>query len=87
MAKGTGNITIMKDDDSIFEQINVTSANVTVSGVEVTINPSVDFESGTGYYILIDANALTDDNDNSFIGISNKETWDFTTWDLSLPQL
>jgi len=80
MAKGTGNITIKRySDDSIFEQIDVTSANVTISGAEVTINPSVDFDSGTGYYVLIDATALADDDGNSYAGISNKDTWDFTT--------
>jgi hypothetical protein len=47
MAKGTGNITIMKDDDSIFEQIDMTSANVTISGAEVTINPTENFENDT----------------------------------------
>jgi hypothetical protein len=80
MTKGTGNITIKKySDDSIFETIDVNSANVTISGNEVTIDPSGIFEDNTGYYVNIDATALTDNNGNGYAGISNKDTWNFTT--------
>lgn len=80
MAKGTGNITIKRySDNSTFEIINVTSANVTISGNEVTIDPSGIFEDNTGYYVIIDATALTDDSGNGYAGISNKDTWNFTT--------
>jgi hypothetical protein len=80
MVKGTGNITIKRyADDSVFEIIAVDSANVTVSANTVMINPSIDFESATRYYIFIDATALIDDAGNGFVGISNKDIWDFTT--------
>jgi hypothetical protein len=80
MVKGTGNITIMRySDATVFETIDVTSVNVTISGTVVTIDPSGTFDSGTGYYVLIDATALADDNGNGYAGISNKETWNFTT--------
>jgi hypothetical protein len=80
MVKGTGNITIMRySDNTVFETIDVTSANVTISGTVVTIDPSGTFDSGIGYYVLIDATALADDDGNGYAGISNKETWNFTT--------
>jgi hypothetical protein len=80
MVKGTGNITIKKySDGSIFEIIDVTSANVTILGTVITIDPAGTFDSGTGYYVLIDATAFTDDAGNSYDGIANKETWNFTT--------
>jgi hypothetical protein len=80
MAKGTGNITIMRDDDFLFEQIDVNSENVTISEAQVIINPSIDFATDTGYYVLIDATALTDDDLNSYAGISDKDIWNFTTY-------
>jgi hypothetical protein len=80
MAKGTGNITIKKySDNSTFEIIDVASANVTISGTEVTIDPSGTLEDDTGYYVVIDEGALTDDAGNSFAGIANRDTWNFTT--------
>jgi hypothetical protein len=80
MVKGTGNITIKRySDNSTFEIIAVTSSNVTISGTNVTIDPSDIFEDNTGYYIVIDEGALADDVGNSFEGIANKDTWNFTT--------
>ena len=79
MVKGTGNITIMRDDDFLFEQIDVNSENVTISEAQVIINPSIDFATDTGYYVLIDATAFTDNVGNSYAGISNKDIWNFTT--------
>jgi len=63
-------------DDSTFETIAV--ADVAISGTEVTIDPTGTFASETEYYVLIDATALDDDAGNSYAGISNKDTWNFT---------
>jgi hypothetical protein len=80
MVKGTGNITIKRyANDSIFETINVTSGQVTISGNEVTVDPAGTFEEDTGYYVLIDEGALTDDEGNDYAGIDDKNTWNFTT--------
>ena len=80
MIRGTGNITIKKySDNSTVEIIDVASANVTISDATVTIDPAGNFKNGTGYYVLIDATALDDDAGNSWDGIANKETWNFTS--------
>jgi hypothetical protein len=77
----TGNITIYKvSDDSVFEQIPVTADNITGSGTaSITINATSTFDYETEYYIKIDATAFDDANGNSFAGISNATTWNFTT--------
>ncbi|MFA6410089.1 MAG: Ig-like domain-containing protein [Candidatus Buchananbacteria bacterium] len=78
---GSGNITIKKtSDNSVFEAIDVTSGSVTGSGTSsITINPASDFSYETGYYIQIDAAAFDDVNGNSYAGISDTTTWNFTT--------
>ncbi len=77
----TGNIVIKKtSDNSTFETIAVTSSNVTGSGTDtITINPTGAFNQSTDYYIQIDATAFDDATGNSFAGISDATTWNFTT--------
>ena len=80
MTTGTGNINIkLSSDDSTFETIDVTTSLVTVSGNQVTINPSGDFANETDYYVLIDDTTLDDDAGNNYNGISSNSTWNFTT--------
>ena len=81
VAKGTGNISIYDSGDSLFEAIDVTSGQVTVSGTTVTINPTNTLADLTGYYVQIDATAIDDTSGNSFAGISDTTTWSFTTAD------
>ncbi|HIG56563.1 MAG TPA: hypothetical protein EYQ18_21795, partial [Candidatus Handelsmanbacteria bacterium] len=83
VVKGSsGNITIKKySDDSTIETIAATSSNVSAAGnpfVTITLS-TLDF--GTRYYVFIDANALENGSAEGFTGISNKDTWDFTTKD------
>ena len=83
VVKGSsGNITIKKySDDSTVETIAVTSGSVTAAGSAfVTITLST-LGFGTRYYVFIDANALENGSAEGFAGISNKDTWDFTTKD------
>ncbi|MGL4503498.1 MAG: Ig-like domain-containing protein, partial [Planktothrix sp.] len=69
--KGTGNIVIRKvSDNSIAETIDVTSANVTVTGSTVTINPTNDLVDGIDYYVEIAAGAIRDLAGNNFAGIT-----------------
>lgn len=44
----------------------------------ITINPP-DLAFGTGYYIQIDAGAFKDSAGNSYAGIADNTTWNFTT--------
>ena len=78
--KGAGNITIAESDgDAVVETIDVASANVTISGSDVMIDPSGALAAGTGYYVQIASGAIRDLADNDFAGISDKATWSFAT--------
>jgi large repetitive protein len=82
VAKGTnGNIVIQQTAGGTFETIAVTSTAVTVSGTNVTINPTGNLAGTTGYYIEIDSGAITDvaAASNAFAGIIGNGTWAFTT--------
>lgn len=58
---GSGNIVIYRaGDDAVVETIDVTSGQVTIDGNTVTIDPSVELEPGTEYYVQVDAGALRD---------------------------
>ena len=77
----SGNITIKKtSDNSTVETIDVTGGQVTGSGTsQITITPSSDFDSGTEYYVLIDASAFDDVDSGSYAGISSTTALSFTT--------
>ncbi|MGE0089234.1 MAG: Ig-like domain-containing protein [Bacteroidales bacterium] len=84
VAKGTGNITIMNAETSLpYDVIDV--ASVSVTGSVVTINPSIDFESETNYYVLIDNNAIKDLAGNYYAGISANNIWAFKSKDVITP--
>jgi hypothetical protein len=73
-------------DGSIFETIDVTSGLVTGTGTAtITINPSSDFAHEAAYYINIDATAFDDASSNSYAGISDATTWNFTADDQTAP--
>ena len=77
----SGNVYIKKtSDNSIVQTIDITTAAVTVAGAVVTIDPA-DLESGTEYYVTIDANAFKDTATvpNNYEGLSSNTAWSFTT--------
>ena len=79
--KGTGNITLKKSaDNSTVETFDVaTSPRITVSGATLTIDPTGTLVLATGYYVQIDPAAIQDLSGNSFAGIADSTTWNFTT--------
>ena len=81
VATGTGNISIVRTSDDVAQVIDVTSAAVTVSGSQVTVNPGTDLDLNTAYHVLIDATAIVDtaDTPNAFAGISTNTVLNFTT--------
>ncbi len=86
----TGNITIYKSsDDSVVEAIDVTGGLVTGTGTTtITINPTSNLLGGpTDYYVQIDATAFDDTSGNSFAGILDETTWNFTTIDVTAPTI
>ena len=76
----SGNITIKKSaDDSTVETIAVTDSKITGTGTtQITINPAVTLTSSTEYYLNIDASAFDDASGNSYAGISDATTINFT---------
>ena len=82
-----GNILIKKvSDDSLVETIDVSSGLISGSGTNsITINPSVNLEEGTQYYIIVPNTAFKDGSDNFFDGILENTIWVFTTSDDTAP--
>ncbi len=78
----TGNIVIKKtSDNSTVETIAVTDgAKVTGSGTStITINPTVTLGALVGYYVQIAATAFDDHSGNSYAGLADTTSWNFTT--------
>ncbi len=55
------------------------TSRVTISGSQVTVNPTSTLNSGSTYYVLIDSGAFRDTTGNLFTGISSASTWQFST--------
>ena len=77
---GTGNIVLHKaSDDSVVETFDVTSDVSGSESTEITINPSADLEKEVDYYVKIASTAIVDLSNNSYAGISDTTTLNFTT--------
>jgi uncharacterized repeat protein (TIGR02059 family) len=77
---GTGNIKIVSLNGTDNRTISITDASqVTVSGNTVTINPTTDLASGLDYSIQMAAGVVKDTSGNSFAGIIDATTLNFTT--------
>jgi methionine-rich copper-binding protein CopC len=85
----SGNIIIYKtSDDSEVESIPIGNAKVSGSGsTEITINPATTLDSFTSYYVKIEATAFDDSSSNSYVGITDTTTLNFTTADVEAPTL
>ncbi|MCX6872724.1 MAG: DUF2341 domain-containing protein [Verrucomicrobia bacterium] len=82
IAIGTGNITIKNLTDGINTPIAVTdTTQVSISGAVLTINPTANLLPAKNYAIRIAGTAIDDTVGNSFAGITNDTTWNFTTQD------
>ncbi|KST62145.1 Ig-like domain-containing protein [Mastigocoleus testarum] len=79
---GTGNIIIKTADGDVVEIIDINSDRVIIDENTVKIDPTNDFATSTSYYVEIESGAIEDLAGNDFSGISNSQTWNFTT---SLP--
>jgi gliding motility-associated-like protein len=90
IAFGTGNIQVIDvTDGSNSFTIDAASpgAQASVSGAVLTINPSTDLDEGTNYAVQIAPTAIDDLAGNSFAGIIDNTTLDFTTIDATNPTL
>jgi len=85
--KGSGDLRIQRvSDDAVEQTIAVTSANVTVSGTQMTINPPVDLGDDTAYYITLDEGAITDGT-SDFPGIYAAAGIDYKKWNFSTKRI
>ncbi|MEO1291585.1 MAG: Ig-like domain-containing protein, partial [Pseudomonadota bacterium] len=78
VAAGSGNITLRTALGTV-EAFDVNGPRVTVSGNTITLDPTALLDFETGYFVTVDATAVTDIAGNPFAGISNQTTLNFTT--------
>ncbi|MDP6229469.1 MAG: Ig-like domain-containing protein, partial [Candidatus Marinimicrobia bacterium] len=81
----SGNITLYKSDDTQIQAFDVTSDISGSGGTAITINPTSDLAEQTSYYVHIDATAFDDASSNTYAGISDATTWNFTSADETNP--
>lgn len=85
--QGTGTFEIkVFSDSSTFESIPINDARITGWGTnQITINPTGTFVGTVAYYVNISAGAIVDTANNSYAGISNNSSWNFTVADSTAP--
>ena len=72
---------IFKSSDDIeHTNFDVSAVQVNVNGDKVTVNPNNHLVYGAAHYVKIDAGAFKDASGNTYGGIS-----DITTWNFSVP--
>src|SRR5690554_4530174 len=64
--------------------VETITTGLSVSGSELTIDPTTDLAEGTHYYVVIPAGAVETTSGEPFAGLSDKDAWDFTTGYLPL---
>ena len=86
---GTGSIIIYEysnETTNEFEKIDMELGDlIQINRNRLLINPEKEFKSLTSYYILFGAETIIDAGGNVSTGILDKETWNFTIRDLTLP--
>ena len=83
LTKGSGNITFKEGSASgtTLSTIAVSSGEVSISGAEVTINPSSNLPTGKDIYVVIDEGAFVNSALNS--GTDELNTYNFSTGRIS----
>jgi arylsulfatase A-like enzyme len=78
---GSGDVVIVDTDDgTTTKTIAVTdTAQVSISGNVLTLNPTTSLGSGKNYAVQIAAGAVKNFSELSFTGIANLTDWNFTT--------
>src|SRR5690554_4932576 len=59
--------------------VETITTGLSVSGSELTIDPTTDLTEGTHYYVVIPNGAVETTSGAPFAGLSDKDAWDFTT--------
>ena len=75
--RGTGNILLKTAAGAVVATYDAaTSANLSISGSTLTINPTADLLTGTQYFVELTAGSIKDLAGNNYAGTT---TYDFTT--------
>ncbi|BDX07891.1 putative Ig domain-containing protein [Planctobacterium marinum] len=91
---GTGNFTLKLVGGATVETFDIATATATttpgagavgITGDKVYLNPTSNLAESTSYAIQIDSTAIDDNAGNSFVGISDDTTFNFTTADETAP--
>ena len=86
---GTGSVIIYEysnETTNEFEKIDMELGDlIQINRNRLLINPEKEFKSLTSYYILFGVETIIDAGGNLSTGILDKETWNFTIRDLTLP--
>ncbi len=80
IALGTGNIVISDGTDTISIDVAAHGGQLAIAGGQLTINPTANLANGaSNYSVQIDPTAIDDSAGNSYVGIADTTTLDFTT--------
>jgi hypothetical protein len=74
---GNGSVTIRNLSSGPDTVIDLPDARVTVSGSDLTINPTGDLSDGISYAVRISGDAVEDLSGNPFAGITDDTGWNF----------
>ncbi|MEO9965288.1 MAG: Ig-like domain-containing protein [Reichenbachiella sp.] len=84
----SGYVRIFKNDDSIVETINLNIAKATFADNTLTINPDTELDGSASYYVQITDSGINGVSSGiDFGGISDQDSWTFTTLDNISPTL
>ncbi|MFY0666404.1 MAG: Ig-like domain-containing protein, partial [Natronospirillum sp.] len=88
IAFGTGNITLVDitgaGTNTIVIDAAIPGSQASISGAVLTINPTANLELNNNYSVQIAATAIDDTAGNSFAGITDNTTLNFTTINTSV---
>ncbi|MFM9922768.1 Ig-like domain-containing protein [Variovorax sp. H27-G14] len=84
---GAGSIVLHKADGSVVESFHTNSpaGRVQAAFNVLKLVPTAKLAMSTGYYITVDANAITDDAGNAFAGIADATRLSFVTAGVPTP--
>lgn len=87
-AETGGTVSLYKSDDTLIQTFTIPDGGLTGTSTNtITINPTANLSEQTSYYIQISATAFDDVSSNSYAGISDTTTWNFTTGDFTAPTM
>ncbi|WP_222843474.1 beta strand repeat-containing protein [Roseivirga misakiensis] len=83
---GTGQVELVDvtDNSNSFSFDVESSSDISISGATLKITPPTALDASTNYAIKVDATAIDDTDGNSFAGIIDNTTVDFTTAEATL---